>query len=177
MHMHMHMHTCICTCEPMYMPRMSAHAARLGACGALAVGKAGGSAHAQRHASQAGSCGVCMHTPMARCLPSSTAPESDPATATARRRGVDAASATLTSAMCQPRRLVGSSRRVNVDLLGMEARRLVDSASDPRGSDSRFRLCQDRAQSVGHVLGRSASPATRSSMRRAGLVVVVGTCW
>jgi hypothetical protein len=50
-------------------------------------------------------------------MPSSTAPASDPATATARRCGVDAASATLASAMCQPRRLVGSSRRVDVDLL------------------------------------------------------------
>ena len=62
------------------------------------------------------------------------APASDPATATARRGGVDAASAALTLGHGEPRRPVGS-RRVDDELLGLVVRQLVDSASAPRCSD------------------------------------------
>ena len=80
-------------------------------------------------------CGFCMHTTAARCLPA-PASASDPAPATA----LDEAASTR-RAQLWPRRCAASTarrasrRRVDVELLGLEVRRLVDSASDPRGSD------------------------------------------
>ena len=52
----------------MYMPRMRAHAARLGACGALAIGDASGSVYARPYASQAG-CMRRFHAHSCNTLP------------------------------------------------------------------------------------------------------------
>ena len=117
------------------MPRMRAHAARLRACGALAVGDAIGSVYARPYASQAG-CMRRLHAHSCNTLPAQhqhphptpPPPQLDEATSTRR-------------AQLWPRRCAAStarrasSRRVDVELLGLEVRRLVDSASDPRGSD------------------------------------------
>jgi len=78
-------------------------------------------------------CGFCMTFLWHAACPA-PALASDPATATARRGGVDAASAALTLGDGEPRRPVGS-RRVDDELLGLVVRQLVDSASAPRCSD------------------------------------------
>jgi hypothetical protein len=83
-------HICICTCEPMYMPRMRAHAARLRACGALAVGDAIGSVYARPCASQAG-CMRLLHAHSCSTLPARTSirirPRHRHSSTTRRRRG------------------------------------------------------------------------------------------
>ena len=77
-----------------------------------------------------------MHTPATRCLPS-TSIRIRPRH---RHSMLDEAASTR-RAQLWPRRCAAStarrasSRRVDVELLGLEVRRLVDSASDPRGSE------------------------------------------
>ena len=127
----------------------------------LAGGNAGGWRR-ERQRKRSAACITCAMRasactfPQHACLPSREPADRARLSAAAFARRCDICSASTADALerRRPRRLVGSSRRLDSGRLGLGASRPFDSTTAPRSSDSASDSANE-AQRAGDVLGRS----------------------